>query len=280
MRRKTKILRALDRVMSPEHYAKRKHTTPYLYTLGSGDEALTFVGAHHSSDPEDQLFPVIDDAITEFKPDIIFVEGMQGFDGVAGTEQFIRGLDRADAITRGGESVYTIKRALELGIPWSCPEPSDTSIYSVLLDSYYSRSEIAAWHMLCILSQYQARSEALPFNAYIAPFLGQFKKATDWTNFDYSLEYAVTTAQQVLGQSFSIRNVDRASEYTDPIPWPHRWEVQTHFNEMTRIALHHRDQYIVRQIAKEVQAGKRVMVVYGAGHAVMQEPSYRYLLES
>jgi hypothetical protein len=40
-----------------------------------------------------------------------------------------------------------------------------------------------------------------------------------------------------------------------------------------------RDRYIVKQINKYWQEGKNIFIVYGASHAVMQEPAIRYMLE-
>lgn len=272
-----RIRRAVQRRLTPEQYAQKKHTKPYLYTLGTGDDALTFIGAEHSTDPSHEQFAVIGNKMFEQKPDMLLVEGVQAIDGMASTEKFIKGLTEHEAITRGGESIYAVKRAIECGIPWGCPEPEDTDLYSYLIQSYYSRTEVFAWHLLRFLPQFLRRDEQLNFRGYVAPFLAQFKQATGWSHFDYTFENAYTAATQMLGHEINEHNLDIAYSYTDPVPWSHRWDQQTIFNEISRIASAYRDDYLVTTVATEMLAGKKVMVVYGASHAVMLEPVFRDL---
>lgn len=279
MRKKTRIARAIDRVMTPEQYARVTHQSPYLYTLGSGDEALTFVGTKHTVDPNDQQFQTIAEQVEATEPDIVVVEGMQNLRSDAGTEQLLQGMDYETASKRGGEAVVAAKFALERGIPWLSPEPTDAVLARQLVMELYSPEEIVAWYTLRLLGQYQKRNETIPFSAYSAPFLAYLEAATEWPQVTYTPEAALERASTILGHDVSLHNPERAEEYTDPIPWPHRWEQQTLFNDMTRVALRCRDAAIVARVSEELLSGRRVLVVYGAGHAVMQEPAYRYLLD-
>ncbi|MAZ29830.1 hypothetical protein CL655_00930 [bacterium] len=280
MRKKTRVARALSAVLTPEQYARTRHDTPYLYTLGSGEDALTFVGARHSNDPYDKLFSIIPEHFDSFKPDVVAVEGVQSMSGAAGTERFIAGLTRQEAITRGGESIFTIKHALEQGVPWFCPEPSDAALMRHLVLHFYDRETLVAWYVLRLLGQYHRRAENMPFVAYVAPFLSYLEQATSWSDVSFTYNQALETAAAVLSQEPNLYNADRAIEYTDPIPWSNRWEQQTVFNEITRTALAFRDRHIIKRISDELLRGQRVLVVYGAGHAVMQEPAYRLLLNA
>jgi hypothetical protein len=276
MRTKTRITRALDCLLTPEQYARVRHTTPYLYTLGSGDDALCFVGAQHSTDPTHEQFAAIRDAFTSHQPDLIMVEGMQNLVGKPSTDRFIQQLSDTDAIARGGEAVFTIKLAQEQGIDWQCPEPADAALMRHLLLQLYTPDQLVAWYTLRILGQYHRREETMPFVGYMAPFLSYLQQATGWRAEVCTLEHALTIVATTLGHSPNLYNHERAEEYTDPIPWPNRWEQQTLFNEITRTAMRYRDRTIVRRVATKLAAGRRPLVVYGAGHAVIQEPAYRY----
>jgi hypothetical protein len=280
MRKKTRVARAVECVLTPEEYARRKHDTPYLYTLGEGDNALTFVGARHSTDTNDEQFPLITEQFERAQPDVVLVEGVHGLSGQAGTERLINGLSHHEAIERGGEPVYAIKHALERNVPWLCPEPADGQLFKYLTRQLYTNDELVAWYTLRLLGQYHRRKEEVPFRAYLAPFLGYLKETTGWPAAVVNAEAALQKAAQVLGHEVNLYNPDRAAEYTDPIPWPQRWEQQTRFNEISRDAVAFRDRTIVRNVARELLAGRRVLVVYGAGHAVMQEPAYRYLFNT
>jgi hypothetical protein len=276
MRTKTRIARALDCLLTPEQYARVKHPTPYLYTLGEGDNALCFVGAQHSTDPAHEQFSAIAEAFATQQPDIVLVEGTQGLSGVASTDRFIRQLDFETAIRRGGESIFTVRHALERNVPWQCPEPTDQALMRHLLLELYTPDQLVAWYTLRILGQYHRREETMPFVGYVSPFLSYLAQATGWSPEQCSLEQALATAATVLGHSPNIYNRERAEEYTDPIPWPNRWETQSRFNEITRAAIQYRDRTIVKRVTHQLAAGRRTLVVYGAGHAVMQEPAYRF----
>ena len=259
---------------SPEQYARIKHTTPYCYKLGDTAQ-LHYLGVHHSFDPDDTIFSTIRGAFHAKKPDVVFVEGLQGLHGAAGIERMATNSSYRDAVTRGGEAVFTIKEALSRNISWACPEPEDTDLYQELVFNYFSRDEIFAWYVISLLPQFNDRTEVMNFNGYAAPFIAQFKEATQWKDFDYSLERALAIAESITGHDLVLQNSEHAAEITDPIPWPHRWEQQTIFNEMSRVALQYRDMVISNTILNELTAGKNITVVYGAGHAVMQEPVYR-----
>lgn len=279
MRKKTRVARALHCVLTPEQYARVRHDTPYLYTLGKGDEALCFVGARHTTDSTDTLFTTIEEQFTAQTPDVVVLEGVQNIGGQAGTERLVRSLRREEAIERGGEPIFTLKHALSTDTPWLCPEPSDDALMRYLTLQLYSPDTLVAWYTLRLLNQYYRRAETVPFPAYVTPFLSFLADTTGWSaSSTCSYENALATATRVLGHEPNLHNAERAEEYTDPIPWPHRWEQQTRFNEITRAALQYRDRHMVRRVSDELLQGKKVLVVYGAGHAVMQEPAYRYLL--
>lgn len=262
--------------MTPEQYARRQHATPYLYTLGNGDDALCFIGTHHTNDPAHEQFDAIHDAFLYHQPDVVLVEGMQHLAGVAATDRFIEQLTEEEAIGRGGESIYTIKHALKREIPWQSPEPTDAALMRQLLLQLYTPDQLVAWYTLRILGQYHRRAETMPFVGYVTPFLTYLAQATGWHTSVCTLEHALATATTTLGHAPNLYNHERAEEYTDPIPWPHRWEQQTLFNEITRAAMQYRDRTIVKHVASTLAAGKRPLVVYGAGHAVIQEPAYRF----
>lgn len=267
-----------EAMRTPEQYARMEHSTPYCYALGAAPQ-LQYVGVHHTFDPHDGIFSIITGALRTRKPDLVLVEGVQSIHGPAGLEKMIASLSHQTAAKRGGEAVYTIKEAVALRIPWACPEPDDHDLYRALTHNYFTADEMHAWYVLSLIPQYHARGETMNFSGYAAPFLAQFKAATAWEKFDYSVEQALRQAAAIVGREINIQNIEHNSELTDPIPWPHRWEQQTILNEMSRVALQYRDRVIATNVLNELQAGKRVVVVYGAGHAVMQEPVYKRYFE-
>ena len=278
MRKKNRIIRALDNLMTPEQYVRQRHDTPYLYTLGNDDDALTFVGARHTNDVSSDVAAKIVEQMDTHQPEIVFVEGVQSLGDTQYVSTFISRMTPEEAMERGGEPVFTIKQALERGIEWRCPEPTDYKLLNHLVFQFYDRQEIIAWYVLRLLSQYHGRGETMAFQAYVAPFLSSLQKQVAWPHVSYEYDVVLATASEVLGHVVNIHNTDLVSSYTDPIPWESTWEQQSRFNDISRAALRYRDRAIVRNVSDVVLNGKNTLVVYGAGHAVMQEPAYIYLL--
>ncbi len=260
---------------TPEQYARMRHGTPYCYALGPGAQ-LQYVGVHHSFDPEDTIFALISGAVETRRPDVIFVEGVPTLHGPAGLEKMVRSLSYTNAIKQGGEAVYAIKEALRRNVSWASPEPADEELYQFLLQHYFSREEIFAWFVLSLVPQYLSSGEGMKFQAYAAPMVGQFKQTTGWKGFVYDVDKALEYVGRMLG--FPVADVRLLAEsyaLVDPIPRPDRWEQQTLFNEISRTILEYRNQAMTQAVLNELAVGKRVLVVYDASLAVMQEPAYR-----
>jgi len=281
------LISVLDRVMTAEEYSKSEHATPYNYEMKVGEKELYYFGTYHSRNPEDGIFGDIESRFKEFKPDLVLIEGMHN---VAKNRQLFEsnainlGEDedtiRKNVINITGESGFTLLLAIRAGIECQSPEPEDTDMYNYLLEQGFSKEDIFAEQVLLVLPQYHRHTQKSGFREYSDTFIKSFQQATNWSGFDYSYENALKTAGEALGKEVDVENDEQTLDYVDPIPWEYKKDGQTVINQIARATSQYRDRFMISEIAKALQTHKRVFVVFGASHAVMQEPALKELFTS
>ncbi|MCR4280601.1 MAG: hypothetical protein NUV82_04235 [Candidatus Komeilibacteria bacterium] len=267
----------LSNIMTAKEYATRQHETPYVFALKGAGKELRYFGAPHERDPKNPLFQEIETAFKEARPDIIFVEGINVQEDLDRFNEQVRNATPEMVIERLGESGFILKLGLEKGIEWRSPEPTDEELYNFLLTQGFSKDQIFAWDVFQILPQYQRQVNKLSFKEYIAGFIDRFQQATGWEGFDYSYEHAIRLGEQILGQSIDVEDEPTAQDFIDPIPWEEKKDKQTVLNRIGEASSLFRDRQIVSEIADALTTHKRIFIVYGASHAVMQEPALRKL---
>ena len=267
----------LSSIMTAEEYAQMDHETPYVFDLKIGDKELHYFGSPHVSDPSSPVFTQIEAAFNKANPDIVFVEGVSIRGDKRKFNEKLKTETREEIIDEMGESGLTLKLGVEKGIDWESPEPTDEDLYNDLLAKGFSKDEIFAWDVFRILPQYNRQMKREGFEKYVSGFIDRFKRTTNWENFDYSYERAIKLGEQIFGEAVDIENEQRALDRIDSIPWDEKKERQTILNRIGEASSLFRDKKIVSDIAGALKTHKRVFVVYGASHAVMQEPALRRL---
>jgi hypothetical protein len=248
----------LASIMTAEEYSHIEHPTPYIFELQSGDRKLYYFGSPHLRDPENNLFEKIEAAFNETNPDIVFIEGANVRGDRDEFNERVKTATREEVIEFMGERGFALKLAVDKGVEWHSPEPTDKDLYEYLLAKGFSRDQIFAWDVFRILSQYNRLMKKEGFRNYVQGFIDLFKQTTNWEGFDYSYERAIRLGEQILGRSIDVEKIlNRISEQSSLF----------------------RDRKIVSDIADALKTHKRVFIVYGASHAVMQEPALRKLLE-
>jgi hypothetical protein len=269
----------LTNIMTAEEYARIEHTTPYVFTLQSGDKELCYFGSPHVCDTKDPLFQEIENAFNKWNPDVVFVEGVHVQGDPAQFNEKIRSASREKVIEHMGESGFALKLALEKGVDWISPEPADVDLYNHLTTKGFSKEHIFTWNVFLALPQYNRLMNKEGFKQYVQGFIDRFKQSTNWNEFDYSYEHAIKIGEQTLNQSVDVENEPDALDFIDPIPWDNKKEKQTVLNQIGKESSLFRDTKILNDIANAFETHKRVFVVYGASHAVMQEPALRELFK-
>lgn len=277
--RESSLESVLGKIMTAEEYSRLHHETPYSLSLKSGDKELFYFGSPHIRDPKNIVFSEIKTAFDKADPDLIVVEGMNtGIDKNIINEKAGKA-SAEEAIDSAGEAGYVLKLGLEKGIEWLSPEPRDKDLYSHLLDQGFSKDEIFTRAVLLVLPQYNRQINKQEFKEYSKSFIEQFTTETNWEGFDYSYERAIQLAELILGKPINFSDEEQASDYIDPTPWPAKKEKQTVLNRIGEASSTFRDENIVKDIAEALKQYNRLFIVYGASHAVMQEPALKELFK-
>lgn len=277
---KSSLELALGKIMTMNEYASQHHETPYTFSLQSGDKELFYFGAPHVRDPKDSIFSEIKEAFDKADPDVIFIEGMNANIDRDIINEKGRSTTSEEAIEGAGEAGFALKLALEKGIDWNSPEPKGSDLYEHLLEEGFSKDEIFARAVLLVLPQYNRQINKQDFKEYSRYFIEQFKDETNWEGFNYSFERAIQIGESILGKPINLGDEEEASDYIDPTPWPEKKEKQTVLNRIGEKSSEFRDECIIKDIATALKKYKRLFVVYGASHAVMQEPALNELFKA
>jgi hypothetical protein len=168
-----------------------------------------------------------------------------------------------------------VVHALKRSIPWEPAEPTDDALFSYLRALGFLPNDIASWFVLRLLPQWISRGEQQPFVEYIEPFLNAMAVDTKWTEVSFLPEALLAHAESVLKAPLNRHNDRRAFAYTDPQAVAARDNDYTIFNTISAAADVFRDRTMVTKTLTEVAKGKRVILICGVAHAVMQEPAHR-----
>lgn len=268
----------LSSIMSAKEYSHIRHLIPYTFDITYKETKLRYFGSPHVSDPQNPLFGQIEAAFYETNPDIVIVEGVNGIGDKVNFNEHVRATTRRNAIEQDGEVGFTLKLAVENEIEWRSPEPTYEDLYQNLLAKGFYKDQVFAWDVFRILPQYNRQMNRQGFKQYVVRFIERFKQTTNWENFNYSYERAIELGEQILGRSIDVENEPEAIYFIEPVPREEKLNKQTILNRIGQQSSLFRDREIVRGIVDALMTHRRVFVVYGVSHAVMQEPAFRKLL--
>jgi hypothetical protein len=266
--------------MTAEEYSQIEHKTPYLYEIRKGDTTLFYFGAAHSRNSENTMFSEIESQFDQFHPDLVLVEGIDDIQNRKEKNQKqIQTMTVAEIIDKGGEAAFAVALAAKNNIEYDSPEPKDAAVYNFLLESGFSKEDIFAQSILLILPQYHRQDTKNGFETYVQNFIKTFKESTNWVDFEYTYEQGMKIIEKILGKSLDVENEANPMVYVDPIAWEDRKDTQTVINKISAAIGLYRDRFMVGEIAKALKTHKKIFVVFGASHAVMQEPALRELMK-
>ncbi len=300
----------LDSIMTFKEYRVLEHPTPYVFEAHGCGRELLYFGAHHSEDPADAMF---DDLKARFET---FTESHPPEDSLVVIEGGVRPDDADEAAARrSGEPNFTQYLAREKGYEVVSPEPSDSMLCEKLIEAGYAKEDIAVAECIMRFSYVTRVQKRHPTmedveSAYfrLEPFLQldwagelpsnedlkklkqddpedfeRFRKGIDRRILDrLEARFFIVTGKR-------MRRDEEASEDEFPVD-PKLMEAHDDPADAAGVggpyvAIHAltseiRDRAIVRTIGQALMGGKSVFVVYGASHAVMQEPALKKMMET
>ncbi len=266
----------LKSIMTAEEYGRIWHEIPYKFVLRAGGKELHYFGSDHIKDQSSPIFSEIEESFLRANPEIVFVEGIAG--ATAEFEERIKKMSRNEVIEKFGEPSFTLKLAAENGIDWWCPEPEWETFFEELLGHGFTKDEIFVWYVLRSLNQYNAKVHREGYEKYASGYIERIKRYTNWPDFNYTFEHAMCLGEKIIGNKIDVENME--FNYVSPVPRAGREKHETVLNRVATASTLIRDRKIVSDIIKVFEKYNKVFIVYGASHAVMQEPALRKFFES
>lgn len=120
---------------------------PFIAYFETPKSKLVYVGSNHSTGMESELFQMIRSVVTNFKPEIIILEGFRTNEGISPRRLLKR--IQSECLKdwkKCGEPLYGVHMALSNNINYIGAEPRKDFIDKVLLDHGYSKKDILFLH--------------------------------------------------------------------------------------------------------------------------------------
>ncbi len=270
----------LSKIMTAEEYSKIRHRAPYVFEIKNENKLISYFGSRHTNDPTDPVFAMIQEKFIAANPEKVFVEGQNSIAGREGeAARWLKTREHDEIIKKMGEAGFTLKLAADHEVPFESPEPDFKKEIRYLIEQGFSKECIFAYYMFRQVPQFHRRENPGSFQKYIPPYIKEFIRATSWEAFDYSIKTLDRVQKELYRTPFESENLSPYEEAVDPIPWGSKKKSQTEINLIARASSLFRDRHIIERIAFGLKEHDRIFIVYGASHAVMQEPALRVLLK-
>lgn len=259
----------IDLLLSPEEYAalpqEIRWKVPYLYTLESSDQFLSYFGASHVMNPSHPQFVSLREKFQEFlekikdKKSIVIYEGNVNEKNLVTLEQ---------AIEQHGESGAIVYWANKVNIPTFRPEISIADEAPELLKEF-SKDEIFYFYMIRGIVSWKRKVTPEPFEEFIVKNIERYQKELNWSDFDFSFETTKKTHKEIFGKEFSLEDEEFFAQIRNLT------FCGTRVDGVSEKSCRIRDIGILKHIAKYWNEGYSIFVVYGSYHSKVQEPALR-----
>jgi hypothetical protein len=253
-------------LLNLDEYNKKEFSVPYIYHIEKSNQLLAYFGATHTYDQTHPQFQKLEQEWRQFdsfpsKRKIAFSEG--GLRPSSGSLE--------DALQKHGEQGYLKWLADQSGIEIFCPDPDVSSIYAGL-KSKYSQDEIFYYLVIEIAYQWNRTDKRNSFPEYFRYYVDKFKNKLQWPRYDFSIVHAKILHKQIFGSMFDPNATRFFARQLDPA------QKNSKFNQLSRDETILRDVAIVAGIKEYWEKGYSIFVVFGSGHAVIQERALKQLL--
>lgn len=256
-------------LLSWEESNKKKFSTPYIFQINKDGQDLVYFGAEHSNDPNNEQFRLMEKLWNE----ILHKHSRENIISIfEGSGVFKINLSKEESILRFGESGFIAYLGNKSGVQVFGFEPNRGDIMKELIEKY-DKENCFYQHIAQLILQWNRYLRKPDFENYINRFIKRDEKETGWGNFDFSLSNIKVIHEKLFNTTFDENDKDFFSKIVDPS------KNIGIINEITRRVSLIRNINIVQGISGEWKKGNSIFVVYGSGHAVIQEPALKELLK-
>ncbi|OHA92681.1 MAG: hypothetical protein A2W51_02025 [Candidatus Zambryskibacteria bacterium RIFCSPHIGHO2_02_39_10] len=254
-------------LMSYSEYSKIKHETPYFYIIKVPEHIIYYFGSSHSHEPSHQEFGLLkekwDEFINETKnsKSVVILETSQ----IPEQETTIE-----KAIIKYGESGAGAYLAYINNLPLILGEPENSQVIDYLLNDY-SKAEVLFWYQCQAIKFWQKNKKGRSIDEFLLNQTGRYRKLLNWSDLVISFDLINEIYCKLFNKKLDINDENIFSELTSPTV------IKSRINELSRSQSQFRNEYILGQVEKCWNDGYNIFIIYGAGHAVMQELAIKSL---
>lgn len=258
----TEVLAKEYPLMSYEELAELEIDLPFVYESSGGDKFVKVFGSYHTNDPEDSIMSNIEQAILDFRPDLILYEG----DGI-GLEE-----NKEENIAYYFEMGLVRHLADSLGVEDANLEPPIKKRYDYLLKKYPKQEVFLALVgtqiTLLLVSNEGGDGD---FEAFYKQFIKTLKGEGFPIDKEREVGYFYKVYQEFYGKSFSLVTFDYK---TVEVKYN-----KTQLNIIMQDLAHYRDNYMLSLIEGKLEQYHRIYIQIGGRHAIVWQRAVRKMLE-
>lgn len=255
-------------LISFKDYLVTEHNQPYFYSVQSPRQVLYYFGAKHTKDPTHPQFKLLKEKWQEFLSKTSSTKQVVFFEGAV---RIIPEMVLEEVIEKYGESGAIVFWANQLQVVNFHLEPPTEHETKELLKNF-SQEEVFYFCMLRKLMSWQRGSEPKDFDEFLKINTKYYHDVLDWEGFNFSFEVIQKVHRDIFGKDFDLSDKDFISKISNPT-----YNI-SRINEIARRSSDVRNLAILDHIEKYWREGYNIFVVYGASHAVMQEPAIKSLV--
>jgi hypothetical protein len=265
-------------LMTAQQYAELGgHVRPYIYEVADEGATIHYVGFGHSNDPENAQFKTVEHDYASFNPDLVVVEGINNLENrQAEMEDLLRDNSKEEIIRRSGETGLAAKLAFDQGIDYVSPEPHFDDEIAFLLQRGFSQEDIIAAYIARQITGFQRKERRGTFETEME---SQIKELASGLKLDHiDLGQALSRIEEITGKPLDLEDAELYRHLSDPIPWPDKDNFGV-TNQIAQVSALYRDNHMMQRLKEYKEKYKRIFIVFGASHAVMQEPAIRKMMK-
>lgn len=247
-------------IMSFEEYQSTDHPEPYIYQINTNSGALLYFGARHSFEPSDAQMKQLEKVWRDFKPDVAYTEGTN--------VSSIDSLARTQVIQRYGEVGLTWRLAHRDDVPVRSLDPNREDEVAYLNNQGWSGEQLMLFYTLRQVAQSHSQQAPVHLEQVVPQYLNSLAQRL-------GLKGPTTLSQFEQAVERLLPNVSNWKTIPMTYFYPGPQDPSYFTNEIATDSNRFRDRHHVDLLSEAVRSGKRVFVVAGSAHAVMQEPALR-----
>jgi hypothetical protein len=256
-------------LMSYDEYSKIKHITPYFYNIKFDKQLLYYFGVNHSQDPNNPQYNLLMEKWNEF------VSGSNGMKTAVIIESFEISTQEDSMekyIQRYGERGAGVYLANQNKSMLVFGEPGTKKVVAHLLKKYSKEEVLLFFESIAINFWYNSKIEK-SLQEFLSSHTDKYRRFLNWPDLVISTDLIKDIYKKIFDQELNIEDEKIFSRITSPV------DIGSKINELSRSQSEYRNEYILDQIEKYWNEGYNIFIIYGAGHAVMQEPVISSLID-